>query len=204
MRSTSHSFGIFRLTDPPGLQTIIECQATEAFHLHPEQPIYAVRIPGFIDKIKLYGTTDLRQDAAKGHVQTSDFPLEIVDLREDTALLRKPFALLSEDTLEFLKGSLSKYHHSEVGRVGKEEEVAHAARTASERDETISEPGTPKRRTPTFPPSQAPTECDNVSPKSKLLSASDGDGLALPTDTSLQSEVSEPSWALALRHITST
>lgn len=35
-------FGIFRLTDPGGLQTILECTAKEAFHPHPEVPIYTV------------------------------------------------------------------------------------------------------------------------------------------------------------------
>ncbi|KAF8422312.1 hypothetical protein L210DRAFT_3336917, partial [Boletus edulis BED1] len=29
------NFGIFRLTDPPGLQTILNCHAKEAFHPHP-------------------------------------------------------------------------------------------------------------------------------------------------------------------------
>src|SRR6266702_3252335 len=37
------SFGIFRLTDPPGLKTILECEVKEAFHPHPERPIYTVR-----------------------------------------------------------------------------------------------------------------------------------------------------------------
>jgi len=55
------NFGIFRLTDPPGLQTILDCHATEAFHPHSERPIYT--------------------DADKGHVQIKDLPLEIVDLR---------------------------------------------------------------------------------------------------------------------------
>ncbi|EGO01337.1 hypothetical protein SERLA73DRAFT_159766 [Serpula lacrymans var. lacrymans S7.3] len=55
------NFGIFRLTDPPGLQTILDCNAKEAFHPHPEVPIYT--------------------DADKGHVQMRDMPLEIVDLR---------------------------------------------------------------------------------------------------------------------------
>ncbi|KAH9955370.1 hypothetical protein BC827DRAFT_1141594 [Russula dissimulans] len=59
--NSTPNFGIFRLTDPPGLQTILECQATEAFHPHPERPIYT--------------------DADKGHVQIKDLPLEIVDLR---------------------------------------------------------------------------------------------------------------------------
>ncbi|KAG7445371.1 Mov34-domain-containing protein, partial [Guyanagaster necrorhizus] len=56
------NFGIFRLTDPPGLQTILNCTATEAFHPHPDQPIYT--------------------DADKGHVQMKEgMSLEIVDLR---------------------------------------------------------------------------------------------------------------------------
>ncbi|KAI6096144.1 hypothetical protein F5141DRAFT_1221083 [Pisolithus sp. B1] len=55
------NFGIFRLTDPPGLQTILDCDAKEAFHPHPDLPIYT--------------------DADKGHVQMKDLPLEIVDLR---------------------------------------------------------------------------------------------------------------------------
>ena len=36
------SFGIFRLTDPPGLQAILGCSAKEAFHPHPDMPIYTV------------------------------------------------------------------------------------------------------------------------------------------------------------------
>jgi hypothetical protein len=40
------SFGIFRLTDPPGLQTILECRASDAFHPHPEVPIYTVGVLG--------------------------------------------------------------------------------------------------------------------------------------------------------------
>ncbi|KAG2104350.1 uncharacterized protein F5147DRAFT_762102 [Suillus discolor] len=55
------NFGIFRLTDPPGLQTTLDCNVKEAFHPHPEVPIYT--------------------DADKGHVQMKDVPLEIVDLR---------------------------------------------------------------------------------------------------------------------------
>ncbi|PSS34205.1 hypothetical protein PHLCEN_2v1755, partial [Hermanssonia centrifuga] len=34
------TFGIFRLTDPDGLQTVLKCTAKEAFHPHPEVPIY--------------------------------------------------------------------------------------------------------------------------------------------------------------------
>ncbi|KAJ6572422.1 hypothetical protein DFH09DRAFT_1312715 [Mycena vulgaris] len=32
--------GIFRLTDPPGLQTVLKCTAKQAFHPHPEVPIH--------------------------------------------------------------------------------------------------------------------------------------------------------------------
>ncbi|KAJ7926882.1 hypothetical protein B0H13DRAFT_2229354 [Mycena leptocephala] len=55
------SVGIFRLTDPPGLQTILNCSAEQAFHPHPDGPIYT--------------------DADKGHVQMCEATLEIVDLR---------------------------------------------------------------------------------------------------------------------------
>ncbi|KAF8064849.1 hypothetical protein FPV67DRAFT_1419581 [Lyophyllum atratum] len=58
---SSPNFGIFRLTDPPGLQTVLECEAKEAFHFHPDVPIYT--------------------DADKGHVHMEDIQLEIVDLR---------------------------------------------------------------------------------------------------------------------------
>ncbi|KAJ7088886.1 hypothetical protein B0H15DRAFT_780457 [Mycena belliarum] len=55
------NFGIFRLTDPPGLQTVLKCTAKQAFHPHPDVPIYT--------------------DADRGHVQMREAPLEIVDLR---------------------------------------------------------------------------------------------------------------------------
>ncbi|GJE86374.1 AMSH-like protease [Phanerochaete sordida] len=60
--NSSPSFGIFCLTDPGGLQVILECTAKEAFHPHPDVPIYT--------------------DCDKSHVQVKDLPLEIVDLRE--------------------------------------------------------------------------------------------------------------------------
>lgn len=44
-----YSFGIFRLTDPPGLQTILTCNAKEAFHPHPDVPIYTVSAPSWFD-----------------------------------------------------------------------------------------------------------------------------------------------------------
>ncbi|KAL1670187.1 hypothetical protein EV122DRAFT_195465, partial [Schizophyllum commune] len=55
------TFGIFRLTDPPGLQIILNCQAKEAFHPHPDKPIYT--------------------DADREHVYLKEAHLEIVDLR---------------------------------------------------------------------------------------------------------------------------
>ncbi|KAJ3918265.1 Mov34-domain-containing protein [Lentinula edodes] len=59
--SSVPNFGIFRLTDPPGLGLILACNAKEAFHPHPDAPIYT--------------------DAERGHVQMKDISLEIVDLR---------------------------------------------------------------------------------------------------------------------------
>ncbi|KAI0703012.1 hypothetical protein BC835DRAFT_1319457 [Cytidiella melzeri] len=55
------TFGIFRLTDPVGLQTVLECTAKEAFHPHPDYAIYT--------------------DCDSNHVQIKDIPIEIVDLR---------------------------------------------------------------------------------------------------------------------------
>jgi len=56
------NYGIFRLTDPPGLKVILDCAEKDAFHPHPDIPIYT--------------------DADKGHVQIREVaPLEIVDLR---------------------------------------------------------------------------------------------------------------------------
>jgi hypothetical protein len=48
---TSPSFGIFRLTDPPGLQTVLKCTAKQAFHPHPDVPIYTVRVCVFVRPI---------------------------------------------------------------------------------------------------------------------------------------------------------
>ncbi|EJF61745.1 Mov34-domain-containing protein [Dichomitus squalens] len=59
--SSTPQFGIFRLTDPGGLQTILDCSAKEAFHPHPDVPIYT--------------------DCDNSHVQMRDLSLEIVDLR---------------------------------------------------------------------------------------------------------------------------
>ena len=38
------SYGVFRLTDPPGLQVITNCRQKPLFHQHPgEDDIYTVR-----------------------------------------------------------------------------------------------------------------------------------------------------------------
>jgi len=120
--------------------------------------------------------------------------LEIVDFRGHTALSRRPSALLFDESLESFRGSLSGYRHLEADHNGEEEEevVAHTARRAHERDESISGPETPKQRPATLPPSKAPAQRSNVSLKSKPPSVNHRDGLALSTDTSLQSGVSIP------------
>ncbi|KAJ6529773.1 hypothetical protein B0H19DRAFT_968213 [Mycena capillaripes] len=56
------NFGIFRLTDPPGVHTVLNCRETPAFHLHPDMPIYTVA-------------------TRKGHVRIREAALEILDLR---------------------------------------------------------------------------------------------------------------------------
>ncbi|KAI8878288.1 hypothetical protein K501DRAFT_326096 [Backusella circina FSU 941] len=60
--SKDPNFGVFRLTDPPGVDIISNCKATPAFHPHPDLPIY----------------TDAHRD---GHVEISDYKFEILDLR---------------------------------------------------------------------------------------------------------------------------
>ncbi|EKM56640.1 uncharacterized protein PHACADRAFT_160150 [Phanerochaete carnosa HHB-10118-sp] len=60
--TSNPAFGIFRLTDPGGLQVILDCNAKEAFHPHPDVSVYT--------------------DCDNNHVQMKDSALEIVDLRE--------------------------------------------------------------------------------------------------------------------------
>ncbi|ORZ03422.1 hypothetical protein BCR43DRAFT_510478 [Syncephalastrum racemosum] len=59
----SPSFGVFRLTDPPGMGIISECRSEGAFHPHPDMPIY----------------TDTHDDVGHVHVQAHEF--EVVDIR---------------------------------------------------------------------------------------------------------------------------
>lgn len=60
------SWGIFRLTDPPGLQHVLSCTQTGLFHPHPETNTY---------------TDALRP----GHVYMQELPFEVKDLRPDAA-----------------------------------------------------------------------------------------------------------------------
>ncbi|CAO3649247.1 unnamed protein product [Mucor fragilis] len=57
------NFGIFRLTDPPGLDVISNCKKTPAFHPHPDLPIYTGAENG-------------------GHVRTAAYEFTVLDLRE--------------------------------------------------------------------------------------------------------------------------
>ncbi|KAG9324199.1 hypothetical protein KVV02_002000 [Mortierella alpina] len=61
--SHDKDYGVFRLTDPPGLQVITNCRQKPLFHQHP-------------------GEDDIYTDACdQGHVELKDLELEIVDLR---------------------------------------------------------------------------------------------------------------------------
>ncbi|KAK4051125.1 hypothetical protein OIO90_004866 [Microbotryomycetes sp. JL221] len=59
------SVGIFRMTDPPGLETIVKCDVQGLFHPHPDLPIY----------------TDV--DPSYGHCRIKNIPFESVDLRSN-------------------------------------------------------------------------------------------------------------------------
>ncbi|KAF9958776.1 hypothetical protein BGZ72_010917 [Mortierella alpina] len=62
--SHDKDYGVFRLTDPPGLQVITNCRQKPLFHQHP-------------------GEDDIYTDACdQGHVELKDLELEIVDLRK--------------------------------------------------------------------------------------------------------------------------
>ncbi|KAI8096923.1 uncharacterized protein BX664DRAFT_325188 [Halteromyces radiatus] len=56
------SYGVFRLTDPPGLDVISSCKIERAFHPHPDLPIY----------------TDTHNTS---HVTTQVYDLKVIDLR---------------------------------------------------------------------------------------------------------------------------
>lgn len=63
------SWGVFRLTDPPGVKTITDCQQKSLFHPHP--------IPGE----DIY--RDCWRESSDGHVrEMPGAKLEVVDLRK--------------------------------------------------------------------------------------------------------------------------
>lgn len=63
LKLTSNSWGCFRLTDPPGKQTILNCSKPGIFHPHDIDGIYTEALkPGHV-------------------VELVNAPLEIVDMR---------------------------------------------------------------------------------------------------------------------------
>lgn len=68
------SLGVFRLTNPPGLQYVLQCKHRDLFHPHAQGE----------SELPLY--TDVATDAAFGHVRLDDgAPVEVCDLRETPA-----------------------------------------------------------------------------------------------------------------------
>ncbi|BGP26926.1 hypothetical protein JCM10295v2_005888 [Rhodotorula toruloides] len=57
------NYGVFRLTDPPGLEVVGTCRGEGAFHPHPDLPLY----------------TDVDSDF--GHCKVRHLPFECCDLR---------------------------------------------------------------------------------------------------------------------------
>lgn len=67
------------MTDPPGLETILSCDAKEAFHPHPDLPIYTVCLLS----TRCLVLINVSQDADGSHVRmVQGMHLEIVDLRQ--------------------------------------------------------------------------------------------------------------------------
>ena len=57
------SYGVFRLTDPPGMQNVLNCKNPGIFHPHPENDTYTDALkPGHVyETIGLdFKTVDLR------------------------------------------------------------------------------------------------------------------------------------------------
>jgi STAM-binding protein len=49
----SYSWGVFRLTDPPGMQSVLNCTQTGLFHPHAESNIYTDALrPGHVHEAK--------------------------------------------------------------------------------------------------------------------------------------------------------
>lgn len=87
----SFSVGVFRLTDPPGLETVMTCTERGAFHPHPRGiDIYTVGIPAFcsedcvVPHVLICVMCHAKQDSDKeyGHVHlVRDLEVEVHDLR---------------------------------------------------------------------------------------------------------------------------
>ncbi|KAE8386408.1 hypothetical protein BDV23DRAFT_142320 [Aspergillus alliaceus] len=66
--SKTPDWGVFRLTDPPGLKTVLNCTQTGLFHPHPETNIYTEALrPGHVFEAKglEFETVDLRPNGTK-------------------------------------------------------------------------------------------------------------------------------------------
>ncbi|CDM31966.1 hypothetical protein DTO013E5_9636 [Penicillium roqueforti] len=66
--SKNPDWGVFRLTDPPGLKTVLNCNQTGLFHPHAEENIYTGALrPGHVFEVSglEFETVDLRPDALK-------------------------------------------------------------------------------------------------------------------------------------------
>ena len=67
--SKSPDWGVFRLTDPPGLKTVLNCTQTGLFHPHAESNIYTEALrPGHVFEAKglEFETVDLRPSESRG------------------------------------------------------------------------------------------------------------------------------------------
>jgi STAM-binding protein len=61
--SKDPDWGVFRLTDPPGLKTVLNCTQTGLFHPHAQENIYTGALrPGHVFEVNglEYETVDLR------------------------------------------------------------------------------------------------------------------------------------------------
>lgn len=66
--SKTPDWGVFRLTDPPGLKTVLNCTQTGLFHPHPEENIYTGALrPGHVFEVSglEFETVDLRPGVSK-------------------------------------------------------------------------------------------------------------------------------------------
>ncbi|OQE24176.1 hypothetical protein PENFLA_c010G00687 [Penicillium flavigenum] len=66
--SKSPDWGVFRLTDPPGLKSVLNCHQTGLFHPHAEENIYTGALrPGHVFEVNglEFETVDLRPGALK-------------------------------------------------------------------------------------------------------------------------------------------